>query len=243
MEYQDVLAELGAGSAHPGGPAITDLWAKSVNWSDIHELLEIGCGTGRSLAHLCTRYNCVGTGVDIRKKMIEKAKSRVKALTLNGLRFVVADAEHLPFSDESYDLVFTESVNVFLTEPEKALREYWRVLKPGGTYIDVEMLVMQPVDESWRRGVEEVYGAKFVPDQRGWKQHYKNAGFSSVDVLTTRSVNPYDLGPYDGTYSDIDLASPGVYQKPHVLQVLQANSAWMETNSRPLGFGVFKSQK
>ncbi|QSO53421.1 class I SAM-dependent methyltransferase [Alicyclobacillus curvatus] len=243
MDYQDVLAEVGAGSAHPGGPAITDLWAKSVDFATVQSVLEVGCGTGRSLVHVCARGGCMGTGIDIRKRMIQKAKSRVKGLGINNLRFVVADAGNIPFEDETFDLVFTESVNVFLPEPAAALREYWRVLKPGGHYIDVEMLVMQPVDDTWRRGVEEVYGAKFVPDQRGWKRHYQTAGFTRVDVLTTRSVDPYDLGPYDGAYENMDLASPGVYQQPEVLQILQANSAWMERYSRPLGFGVFKCRK
>ncbi|WP_054969416.1 class I SAM-dependent methyltransferase [Alicyclobacillus ferrooxydans] len=247
MDYQDALAEIGAANAHPGGWSVTKLWRDALDWTGVKDVLEIGCGTGSTLAELCAWAGCSGTGVDIRRAMIQKARKRAHTLGLHHIHFEVADAEHLPFPDETVDLVFTESVNVFSANPLPAIREYARVLKPNGVYVDVEMLVMQPVDDAWRQGVQNVYGARFVPDQKGWKRLYRNAGFTNIEVLTTRRVDPLAMAQANSNaYPNaamMDLSNPGVYQRKEILEVLQSNSEWMERNSRPLGYGVFLCRK
>lgn len=235
-----MLAEIGVASAHPGGPALTRFWYSKVDWSKTHDILEVGCGTGRTLTEICQLHQCSATGVDVRPTMVQKARKRARQLGVNDLRFLVSGAEKLPFKEDSFDLVFTESVNVFLDDPAAAMGEYARVLCADGIYIDVEMLVMQPVNEMWREGVKRVYGAKFVPDMVGWKRMYKQAGFSSVEVLTTRSVDPMTMSEASaGNEQGADLTSPGAYQRPDVLAALHANADWMENNYRPLGYGVF----
>jgi SAM-dependent methyltransferase len=239
-----MLAQIGAASAHPGGPSITRFWCGQVYFRGVHDVLEVGCGTGRSLVEVCQTYGCSGTGVDIRPVMVRKAKQRAKHLNVSDVRFQTSPAEKLPFPDASFDLVYTESVNVFLTEPQEALREYLRVLRPGGVYVDVEMLVLQPVDEGWRHGVQKVYGARFVPDQTGWRKMYRQAGFADVTVLTTRSVDPFSVAAApDRMGHDADLTTPGAYERPDVQAALRANAAWMETNYRPLGYGAFLCKK
>lgn len=244
MDYQDMLAEIGVASAHPGGPGLTRFWCNKIDFAKVRHVLEVGCGTGRTLSELALSYNITGVGVDVRPQMVSKAKMRAAQLGIHGTEFLVASADELPFEDNTFDLAFTESVNVFLDQPSRALDEYARVLRDGGLYVDVEMLVMQPVDATWREGVKRVYGARFVPDQTGWKKLYKQAGFRDVKVLTTRSVNPMTVQETElDAGGSVNLTTPGAYQNTEVLVAMEANAKWMETNYRPLGYGVFLCQK
>ncbi|MCL6548806.1 MAG: class I SAM-dependent methyltransferase [Alicyclobacillus sp.] len=242
MDYQDVLAAVGAGGAHPGGMDATYRWLEEISWSPSMRVLEVGCGTGRTLLEIQRRFGCQVTGVDIRREMIRKAKLRAKQ-TGCPARWVIASAERLPLPDASFDLVFTESVNVFC-RAEAALREYYRVLCPGGVYVDVEMLLLSPVSEEWKETVRRLYGAVEVPDLAGWRRLFRGAGFSEVRVLMTRAVRPEDAMTADQAHPDpVNLATPGAYRDTRVLEVLEANARWMETHHRPLGYGVFMCRK
>ncbi len=182
MDYQDVLAKVGASTAHPGGVSITEEWMKQLSPKRGQRVLEIGCGTGRTLTKLVEQYGCEAIGVDIRSPMIEhaKARSRKAAVTID---WRVAAAEKLPIETDSIDLLVAESVNVFVADLDVALREYRRVLKPDGDLIDVEMFLRAPVDELWKKRAFQVYGVRRVPDQRRWKAAFRAAGFEQVRVL------------------------------------------------------------
>lgn len=62
----------------------------------------------------------------------------------SGIRFEVADGEHLPFEDQSFDLIHSKDSLHHMQQPELALREYRRVLKPGGTALIVEANCYNP---------------------------------------------------------------------------------------------------
>jgi len=88
-------------------------------------VLDNGCGTGH-LAEVLQGLEIVG--VDLSEKMVEKAKTRMKEVH-------VGRAEELPFPDESFDSIFCRSLLHHLERPELAVKECYRVLKPGGKII------------------------------------------------------------------------------------------------------------
>lgn len=89
-------------------------------------MLDIGCGEGYYLSCVQDALpQLEGWGVDISKDAVRYAAVRNKRA-----RFLTATASHLPFADESFDLL---SSMFALTLPE----EFARVLKPQGTYIEV----------------------------------------------------------------------------------------------------------
>jgi SAM-dependent methyltransferase len=243
LDYQDVLAALGAGSAHPGGFQTTLEWMKHVPLDASSRVLDVGCGTGQTLLHLKREFGCDVTGVDIRREMLAKTRRRARHAQLE-VETVRAAAERLPFPGNQFDLVVTESVNVFVADLSRALREYHRVLRPGGFLVDVEMMALGPVSQEWRESAKRVYGAVRVPDQSGWKRAYQDAGFTEVRAIRTRSVRPEDALYGAGVIGDeLDLANPEAYQDPRVASVLAANARWMEENHRSLAYGVFSARK
>ena len=73
-------------------------------------LLDVGCGTGVYAASIAKNCGIV-VGLDISPKRVQRAVSRANRLGINNTYFVVGDAAHLPFVEETFNLVF--SVNLF----------------------------------------------------------------------------------------------------------------------------------
>lgn len=97
--------------------------------------LELGSGTGFFMLNLMQAGVIThGTVSDISPGMVEVAKRNAA-----GLGFTVAgevvDAESLPFSDNSFDLVFGHAVLHHIPDLETAMHEIVRVLKPGGRFV------------------------------------------------------------------------------------------------------------
>lgn len=108
--------------------------AGTTGWPYPHAL-ELGSGTGFFLLN-CMQAGIADHGVltDISPGMVEVAQARGRALGLDVLGRV-ADAEALPFPDESFDLVVGHAFLHHLPDVEAALREVVRVLRPGGRFV------------------------------------------------------------------------------------------------------------
>jgi ubiquinone/menaquinone biosynthesis C-methylase UbiE len=97
------------------------------------KVLDVGCGNG----YVLSRYAGAGAnvyGVDITGTAIELTKRRFEFLHLEG-DFRVADAEHLPFADQTFDCVTCMGVLHHVPDTERSVAEIRRVLKPGGLLI------------------------------------------------------------------------------------------------------------
>lgn len=94
------------------------------------QVLEVGCGAGTDLARFA-RGGAIVTGVDLSPSAIELARTNFAQQGLQGT-FQEADGEHLPFSDNTYDLVYAHGVVQYTPDGERLVEACHRVLKPGG---------------------------------------------------------------------------------------------------------------
>jgi ubiquinone/menaquinone biosynthesis C-methylase UbiE len=96
-------------------------------------VLDVGCGAGTDLVRFA-RAGARASGVDLSAAAIELARANVAQQGLEAdLR--EADAAHLPYPDETFDLVFALGVVQYSADPARVIEECWRVLKPGGEAI------------------------------------------------------------------------------------------------------------
>lgn len=93
-------------------------------------LLEVGCGMGTDLLQFARGgTNC--TGVDLTPQSVEISRRHFALYDMPG-DFLISDGERLPFSDESFDVVYSNGVLHHTPDTSGAVREIHRVLKPGG---------------------------------------------------------------------------------------------------------------
>ena len=104
-------------------------------------ILDIGCGTGTLATLLMGSGQAVGSvdGLDMSDSMIDKAKSKADHLGLNGnVKFVVGDAEHLPFDDGAFDIVTCCNSFHHYPHQDRALGQMHRVLDSNGRLILID---------------------------------------------------------------------------------------------------------
>ena len=95
------------------------------------DVLEIATGPGLLAKHVAPAARTM-LATDYSDGMIAQAK---KGSCLSNLCFEVADATALPYADDSFDAVLISNALHIIPEPEKALSEIGRVLRPGGILI------------------------------------------------------------------------------------------------------------
>lgn len=97
------------------------------------KLLDVGCGTGLYALDLAGKGLEV-TGVDISRPMLERARTKAAQAGLQ-VTLLEADAQNLPFAGENFDAVISVTALEFVSDLAAALREAFRVLKPGGRLV------------------------------------------------------------------------------------------------------------
>lgn len=100
-------------------------------------ILEVGMGNGFFVKDIVSVDPSVKyTGCDFSELMIEEARKRNQEYVEKGqAQFVLASAEAMPFKDQTFNKIFTVNAIYFWESPEKVLKEFYRVLKPGGILI------------------------------------------------------------------------------------------------------------
>jgi ubiquinone/menaquinone biosynthesis C-methylase UbiE len=94
------------------------------------KVLDVACGTG-NLAIPAARAGAVVTGIDFAANLVEQARLRAQSEGLK-IEFHEGDAEAMPYSDSSFDVVVTMFGAMFCPRPEKAASELLRVTKSRG---------------------------------------------------------------------------------------------------------------
>jgi phosphatidylethanolamine/phosphatidyl-N-methylethanolamine N-methyltransferase len=171
-------------------------------------VLEVGVGTGISLPLYSPNVRIFGT--DISEAMLNKAKQRVAEGGLKNIEgLAVMDAEKLEFPDNSFDVVMAQYVVTAVPNPEVALDEFARVVRPGGELI---ILTRVSADEGMRRFIEQklqpvVTRLGFRTAEFSWSRYTKwLAGAKGMELVERRLIPP--LGHFSLVrFRKIDIAA------------------------------------
>jgi SAM-dependent methyltransferase len=107
-------------------------------------VLEVGCGSGGCALFLARTTGCALTGIDINDNGVQNAR---RLASENGLgtrtKFQKVDGSHkLPFAANSFDAVLCNDVMCHIPHRGKVLKEWFRVLKPGGKMLFTDAMVI-----------------------------------------------------------------------------------------------------
>lgn len=110
-------------------------------------LIDVACGPGVVTAALAPNAASV-VAFDATEEMLAKAKARCAKAGVNNVEFKTGDAENLPFADGEFDGVVTRAALHHFADPQRAISEMFRVLRPGGVAVFADVISSEDADES-----------------------------------------------------------------------------------------------
>ncbi|MCJ8010886.1 methyltransferase domain-containing protein [Paenibacillus sp. KQZ6P-2] len=240
MNYFDILAALGEGAAHPGGFESTmQLLQDHAIPRDAH-ILEVGCGTGRT-ACCMAQMGYSMTAVDLNPVMINKAIKRAELQNV-AVDFKIADATSLLFDAGQFDVVFVESVTLFVEIPA-ALQEYYRVLAGGGRLYDREMVQKKSHPELLHI-MKGLYGNLCIPSILEWRPLMEEAGFENLEIWNRfEDKTPLALKDQHFHPDPLQMIDMDILYNCAAMDFLERNQAFFDQFGDYLSYSVFIGEK
>ncbi len=183
--YFDLQAEMGS-TKHGGGLKATEELIQFCHIDKDKYVLDVGCGVGATACYIAKKTGCRVVGIDIRKRMVEVSRERARREGLaDRVEFMVADVQKLPFGNDVFDVVASESVTAFAKDKKKAVSEYTRVAKPGGyVWLNETVWVKDPPPEM-AQWISRTTGGAMPETSDRWKELLKGSG---LEVVLAKSL-------------------------------------------------------
>ena len=218
--YDQSAANYGASYGTPAGQYFMnrkiDTLLKLAAFPQRSQLLEVGCANGSYTFELA-RLGFQMTGLDLSPECVRIATQKAKQIGLPHINFAVGDAEELSqFEDNTFDGVISFSTLRYVPDPAKAMREIYRVLRPGG-------MAVVDFPNKWSpwftflkpllTGQTHIHDHQYTTDQI--KRMMQEAGFQGISlrrILYTPKKIPSWALPVMKTIDYVGERTPGFSQ-------------------------------
>lgn len=119
-------------------------------------VLDLGSGAGTDSLVAAQMVGADGhvTGIDMTAPMLAKVRAAASEMGVANVEFVEGEAERLPFSDASFDVVISNGVIDLVPDKDAVFAELHRVLAPGGRMQIADVTIQNPVSEEGRRNID-----------------------------------------------------------------------------------------
>jgi SAM-dependent methyltransferase len=119
-------------------------------------VLDLGCGAGTDTLVAAQMVGPEGrvVGIDMTPEMLAKARAATTELGATNVELLEAEAERLPFSDASFEVVISNGVIDLIPDKDAVFAEIYRVLAPGGRIQVADVTIQNPVSEEGRRKID-----------------------------------------------------------------------------------------
>lgn len=123
-------------------------------------VLDLGSGAGNDcfVARAIVGESGKVTGIDFTDAMLEKAKLNNQKLGYTNIEFVKGDIEEMPLPKNTYDVIISNCVLNLVPDKQKAFKEIYRVLKPGGHFCVSDVVILGKLPEKIKQDAEMYAG-------------------------------------------------------------------------------------
>ncbi|MEG9499671.1 class I SAM-dependent methyltransferase [Mannheimia indoligenes] len=241
------LARLGKTRLRPGGKLATDWLIGSGDFSKDKKVLEVACNMGTTAIQLAKQFECQIIGIDLDEDTLEKARENIKDQEVEHLVQVQkANATKLPFEDESFDIVINEAMLTMLPQEvkEKAIREYFRVLKPNGFLLTHDIMLNTDNADELLAELRDAINITVLPlTKPDWKALFHHCGFRNVETFSGEMslLSPKGLIHDEGVLGAMKIVGNAL--KPENRETFNKMYKIFNDPDQKLGFVAVCSQK
>lgn len=183
--------------------------------NDKMKVLDIGCGTGNVARYMAPFVDQV-IACDNSMNMITIAKEKTNNKKNANIRFDITDANHLPYEDQTFDVVTLVNTLHVLADPKEALKEAKRVLKADGT-----LIVPNYVFQSSQVGK----GAEYVSRFFGYNGLHRWSGLSYQHFIESQHLHVIQRGYISGILPIQYIAVKQIKAKSN-METMKINPVW-----------------
>ncbi len=150
-------------------------------------VLDIGSGSGTDVLIASALIGSGGRviGLDMTQAMLAKLARNVSLMGAQNVEWVEGNAEEIPLPDESVDVVTSNGVLNLVPDKPRAIREIFRILRPGGRVQIADIVLGQPISDKCRSNpqlwAECIVGATL---EDAYVEMFRSAGFVEVEPLS-----------------------------------------------------------
>lgn len=177
-QFADVAANYRTSKVHAAGVDLDLLVAAAAPQADMLAL-DAGCGAGHTALALARRAGMV-FACDFTRAMLDQVEALAGERGIDNLALQQADVEQLPYPAASFDIVATRYSAHHWQQPERALAEFRRVLKPTGVFVISDIMASEDyAQDTFLQTIELLRDPSHVRDFRAseWLAMLRAAGF------------------------------------------------------------------
>jgi arsenite methyltransferase len=230
---------------HPGGLQATKLLAEKCGISSHMTILDSGCGGGRSDIFLARQYGCRIVGVDIDPMTLLKAQTEAVSKGLGErVAFRVADANDLPFGDQTFDGAIFQAALIF-TDKARALQSVNQKIRTGGFLGVIELAWKKPPTKRVLTQTRETLCSAAINAEthEEWLRLFRKSGFEVVySELLDHKFNFRAMVRNEGLKSSLRIALKYISHKSVKHKMEQITKLFKETGEY-LGYGIYVARK
>ena len=163
-------------------------------------VMDVGTGTGAILPYLAKQLGQDGQviGIDFSQKMINTANERIeKEGIASKAKAMVADGTKLPFPDGHFDAIIATFAFTSFPEPEKAIKECTRVLRPGGTF--------SILDTGKPPGKKHLFRYRYLKTVM-WRAGYTDISLDIPKIVRNSGLKVHKIKHFSGSFAYITVA-------------------------------------
>lgn len=179
-QFAPVAANYATSAVHVAGPDLAAMLA-AADLRGHERVLDAGCGAGHTALAFAARAAEV-VALDLTEAMLAQGRKLARDRNLANIRFQRGDVEQLPFAEAEFDVVTSRYSAHHYPHPLTAVREFVRVLKPGGLLLLVDVLSPEPpAQDTFLNAIELLRDPSHVRDHSAeqWLGMFRAAGLAA----------------------------------------------------------------